>query len=68
VQPAHYQSGKFNYREIAFRYYPKKCNRCAYDNERILVVHHIDRNRDNNHSSNLEILCPNCHEEEHLQN
>jgi 5-methylcytosine-specific restriction endonuclease McrA len=31
-------------------------------------VHHIDRNRNNNDPSNLEILCPTCHEEEHYLN
>jgi 5-methylcytosine-specific restriction endonuclease McrA len=45
----------------------KACQRCGYDDEvGILVLHHKDRNRENNHLSNLEILCPNCHALEHL--
>jgi 5-methylcytosine-specific restriction endonuclease McrA len=44
----------------------KKCERCGYDEHpEILGVHHKDRNRQNNHSSNLEVLCPNCHSLEH---
>ena len=44
-----------------------RCSRCGYDVEpRILGVHHIDRDRDNNDLSNLEVLCPNCHSLEHM--
>lgn len=28
-------------------------------------VHHRDRNRRNDHRSNLELLCPKCHLDEH---
>ena len=55
-----------HYRKIAFQYYPKICNRCSYSNINILVVHHIDRNHFNNKIDNLEILCPNCHAEDHF--
>lgn len=42
------------------------CNRCGWNNLlSVLEIHHIDRNRSNNHISNLEILCPNCHTIEH---
>jgi len=44
----------------------KSCGRCGYDQYvEILVVHHIDRNRENNDLNNLEVLCPNCHAVEH---
>jgi len=43
----------------------KVCERCKYDKYEILQVHHIDRNRSNNNLSNLELICPNCHYEEH---
>ncbi len=43
----------------------KKCERCGYDKYEILHVHHRDRNRLNNELSNLELICPNCHYEEH---
>ena len=44
----------------------KKCERCEYDKYEILQVHHKDRNRKNNEIDNLELICPNCHFEEHF--
>lgn len=67
VHPSHYKNGETSYREIAFRYHPKKCNRCGYCKiPEILEVHHKDRNRQNNYSTNLEVLCSTCHNEEHF--
>jgi hypothetical protein len=45
-----------------------KCERCNYDKTVILQVHHKDRNRNNNDLANLELICPNCHYEEHCFN
>lgn len=42
-----------------------KCERCSYSKIEILHVHHKDRNRNNNDLRNLELVCPNCHYEEH---
>jgi len=42
------------------------CEKCGYDKFEILQVHHVDRNRGNNDLKNLELICPNCHYEEHL--
>ncbi len=42
-----------------------KCERCKYGREEILHVHHKDRNTKNNDPGNLELICPNCHYEEH---
>ncbi len=42
-----------------------KCERCGYKKYEILHVHHKNRNRMDNRSENLEIICPNCHYEEH---
>ena len=42
-----------------------KCERCDYDKAAILQVHHKDRNRNNNDLINLDLICPNCHYEEH---
>ena len=42
-----------------------KCERCSYNKLEVLQVHHKDRDRDNNKIDNLEIICPNCHFEEH---
>jgi hypothetical protein len=44
----------------------KLCQRCGYNKYEILQVHHKDRNTSNNVLSNLELICPNCHCEEHL--
>lgn len=43
----------------------KNCERCSYSKQQILQVHHQDRNRKNNELENLELICPNCHAEEH---
>ena len=42
------------------------CERCNYGKYEILQVHHKDRNRSHNELKNLELICPNCHYEEHL--
>lgn len=42
------------------------CERCGYSKYEILHMHHKDRNRLNNDMSNLELICPNCHYEEHF--
>ena len=44
----------------------KKCEKCNYSKYQILEVHHKNRNRMNNELKNLELICPNCHAEEHL--
>lgn len=41
------------------------CERCSYNKYEILQVHHKDKNRSNNNLDNLELICPNCHFEEH---
>ncbi|MBI2045973.1 MAG: hypothetical protein HYT28_00940 [Parcubacteria group bacterium] len=43
----------------------KKCERCGFQKYNILQTHHKDRDRNNNNMNNLEIVCPNCHAEEH---
>jgi 5-methylcytosine-specific restriction endonuclease McrA len=59
-------NGASKYRETARANKPKKCERCGYDKyPDILEVHHKDRVRKNGESGNLELLCPNCHTEEH---
>lgn len=44
------------------------CNRCKIEDIKVLVVHHIDRNRNNNKLENLETLCANCHHKIHWGN
>lgn len=43
-----------------------KCEKCGYGKYEILQIHHKDRNRNNNDLRNLELICPNCHYEEHF--
>ncbi len=43
----------------------KFCESCGERRVEILVMHHIDTNRQNNDFSNLMVLCPNCHAETH---
>lgn len=66
IQPPHYGTSETNYRRIAFASKEKICERCGFSNEAAIIVHHKDRNRDNNTLSNLEVLCANCHAIEHL--
>ena len=42
-----------------------QCERCGYAKFEILQIHHKDRNRSNNELENLQLICPNCHYEEH---
>lgn len=43
----------------------EKCERCDYNKIKVLQVHHANKNRADNRLSNLELICPNCHYEEH---
>lgn len=58
-----------NYKSLKIRLLTqrgKTCERCGYTKFEILQVHHKDRNHLNNELNNLELICPNCHFEEHL--
>lgn len=46
------------------------CERCDYPNTKILNVHHkiYRSNGGTNELDNLELICPNCHAEEHYGN
>ncbi len=61
--------GVSTYRKRAFKEKENKCANCGYDKHvEVLQVHHIDRDRMNGKISNLKILCPTCHNEEHFIN
>jgi len=67
IQPNHYTEERRDYRLTAFETYPHCCNRCGYIKvKEVLQVHHKDCDHSNNTVDNLEILCPNCHAEEHM--
>jgi hypothetical protein len=57
----HYQSLKIS----LLKKRGKVCERCSYNKYEILQVHHKDKNKSNNKLDNLELICPNCHSEEH---
>ena len=44
----------------------RNCERCGYNKYEVLQVHHKNRDRNNNDLKNLELICPNCHYEEHF--
>lgn len=48
-----------NYRNRCFEHHEPKCAICG--ESRIVEVHHIDHNRENDSPINLIPLCPNCH-------
>lgn len=57
-----------NYRERAWKIFEKKCYDCGYkEHPEILLVHHIDGNRDNGKNENLIPVCQNCHCLRHLK-
>jgi len=57
-----WKDGRQVYRSVLSRHkVPKTCRVCETKDERVLAVHHIDRNRLNNILENLAWLCHNCH-------
>lgn len=57
-----WKAGEYTYRDIMLRNkITQVCKKCKTTDKRILVVHHLDRNRKNNKLSNLVWLCHNCH-------
>ena len=62
-----YRSGEDNpnwksdaYRTTCFAHHEKKCIVCGED--KIVAVHHLDGNRENNSLNNLIPLCPTHHQ------
>jgi 5-methylcytosine-specific restriction endonuclease McrA len=52
-----------SYRVICFKWHDKKCIICGED--KIVDVHHMDRDHDNNSPENLIPLCPTHHKYMH---
>ena len=64
VGPAHpnWKGGEYAYRKILLRTKTVKiCKRCGIEDSRLLAVHHLDENHQNNKVDNLVWLCYNCH-------
>ena len=49
-----------NYRTIAFQTWKKECAICGFN--KVVEVHHLDENHNNNDPDNLIPLCPNHHQ------
>jgi len=69
--PEHYgtlgEEGYSRYRAKAFKHKASCCELCSYDKfPKLLEVHHKDKNRRNSDLNNLQILCRNCHAEQHM--
>lgn len=60
------KTGIGNYRKVALKRLKHSCVKCGVTNLKVLIVHHKDRNRQNNNLDNLEFLCRNCHFLEHV--
>lgn len=71
MRPNHYGASMSGanargYRAKAFRTHGAVCAVCGYSREDVLVVHHVDGDRDNNSEDNLRVLCPTHHVEQHV--
>jgi len=54
--------GEYSYREVMKRNkIVQVCALCKSNNKKVIIVHHIDKNRKNNTIKNLTWLCRNCH-------
>jgi hypothetical protein len=55
-------TGEYSYKTVLKKTgLVQSCRRCGKTDSRILVVHHLDKNRQNNQAANLVWLCHNCH-------
>ena len=58
-----WNSNATNYKTIALQHWKHECVICGFD--KIVAIHHIDENHNNNDPQNLIPLCPNHHEMVH---
>jgi len=69
IQPGHYGDGEggIDWQRTRLKEEEGKCCDCGEDREYMLTMHHIDGDRKNNNSNNLELVCANCHIKRHLK-
>ena len=59
---ANYRDGRATYKSILTRTGVLAiCKLCQNRDKRVLAIHHLDKNRNNNKVENLVWLCHNCH-------
>lgn len=64
-----WQGGECVYREKLIKSGRKiVCKKCGLTDKRVIIAHHIDKNRKNTNLSNLVWLCRNCHHLAHNHN
>lgn len=68
IRPTHYGTGTGRrvYKNLIADMKRPRCCDCGEDRRYLLMVHHIDANRENNDRRNLEVVCSNCHVRRHL--
>ena len=71
IRPNHYgiTNAKYSYTKMCKKLQTVQCVDCNETKEYLLVIHHIDGDRNNNplDGSNWEIVCRNCHNKRHLK-
>lgn len=66
---ANWQGGEYIYKDVLIRSGQATiCKKCGNADERVLEVHHIDKDRKNSKLENLVWLCGNCHTLVHRYN
>ena len=67
IRPPHYKNGRYSYKNKMRQELKLGCIDCKEKRKYMLVVHHIDGDRENNVKKNLEVVCCNCHVKRHLK-
>jgi 5-methylcytosine-specific restriction endonuclease McrA len=57
-----------HYNVNAWKVHTRKCVDCGYDQHpELIIIHHVDGNRQNGQITNLVPLCQNCHAWRHIE-
>lgn len=65
-QHGRWKDGRQIYRKIAYQIFKKECALCG-EKEKMIQIHHIDKNRYNNSIDNLIPTCASCHKKIHYE-